>query len=184
MKTRLVEFLICLQCQGPLQCVVEQEDPTLPWTEVLEGNLMCEQCGQSYSISRGIPRMMRGTLPDDVQKTVTGFYGISHCLGLMLYPCVRFVYQPVNEGKLPSRLSRILPYNEYLYYTSRLSYASLVSVIFDHLVPVLVTYLSKDELATWFPEDKFSSVTITSRNGMSWRARGIYMQPSGVEEAK
>lgn len=62
---------------------------------------------------------------------------------------------------------------DYFYYNSRLSYGALSSVIFDHLVPSPVTYLSKDELAGWFPQERFADVTITSRNNMSWRAHGV-----------
>lgn len=100
-------------------------------------------------------------------------YSLSHGLGLLLYPLINWVYKPANEVKLPVNLARILPYNDYLYYSSRLNYGALVSVIFDHLVPSLVTYLSKEELTGWFPADQFSSVTITSRNNMSWRAYGV-----------
>jgi SAM-dependent methyltransferase len=337
MKSDLVDFILCLHCQGTLHCVVEQEDTTLPWTEVVEGHLLCQACGQRYPISRGVPRMMRGPLPDEVEKTVTGFgyewqtfdehiqdtymtdktnfldfiapvtpdhfagkvvldagcgmgrflklaadfgsrevigvdlsgsvdvayrhvrhmpnahviqadimalplkpvfdyvfsvgvlqflekpqagfdrltgllrdqgsisvwvyakenngwvirfvspvrqyitsrlprpllYALSHCLGLPLYLLIRLLYKPANEGRFPFNLSRILPYNDYLYYSSRLGYGGLVSVIFDHLVPSLVTYLSQEELAAWFSSERFAGVTITSRNNMSWRAFGV-----------
>jgi SAM-dependent methyltransferase len=100
-------------------------------------------------------------------------YALSHCLGLPLYLLIKLLYKPANEWKLLSKLARILPYNDYFYYSSRLSYGALASVIFDHLVPSLVTYLSKEELAGWFPQEQFDDVTITSRNNMSWRALGV-----------
>jgi SAM-dependent methyltransferase/uncharacterized protein YbaR (Trm112 family) len=337
MKASLVEFLICLNCCSPLQCVAEIEDLTLPWPEVLEGYLLCQQCDQSYPISRGVPRMMRSSLSGEVEKTVNGFgyewqkfdehiqdtymthktnfldfiapvtpdhftgkvvldagcgmgrflklaadfgsreiigvdlsgsidvayhhvrhlpnahviqadimalplkpvfdyvfsvgvlqflerpqagfdrlvglirnggsisvwvyakenngwvmdlvspvrqhitsrlprpllYALSHCLGLPLYLLIRLIYKPANEWKLLLNLARILPYNDYFYYSSRLSYSGLASVIFDHLVPSLVTYLSRHELVSWFSEEQFDDVTITSRNNMSWRAFGV-----------
>jgi len=346
MKTRLSEFLVCPQCRGPLQCLVEQEDRTLPWAEVIEGQLVCKNCDHHYPISRGVPRLMGGPLAAAVEKTVTGFgyewqkfddqiadtymtdktnfldfiapvipdffrdkivldagcgmgrflklaadfgsrevigvdlsqsvdvayqhvrhlpnahviqadimalplksvfdyifsvgvlqfleqpragfnrltellrdggaisvwvyakenngwvirlvnpmrlhvtsrlprpllYALSYCLGLPLYLLIKLLYKPANEGKLPFNLARILPYNDYFYYSSRLSYGGLVSVIFDHLVPSLVTYLSKEELAGWFPPERFASVTITSRNNMSWRAFGVGL-PAGYNEA-
>jgi uncharacterized protein YbaR (Trm112 family)/SAM-dependent methyltransferase len=337
MKLRLLEYLVCPRCTGTLQCVVDQEDASLPWPEVMEGHLACPQCRQRYPIRKGVPRLVDGPLSPEVVQTVTGFgwewqqfdeqiqdtymtdkvnlldfiapvtpshfkrkvvldagcgmgrflklaadfgseeaigvdlsgsvdvayqhvrrlpnahviqanildlplkpvfdyifsvgvlqfleqpqagfdrltsllrdkgsisvwvyaqenngwvirlvsparrhvtsrlprpllYALSHLLGLLLYPVIHWVYKPANEGKLPIGLSRCLPYNEYLYYSSRLSYGGLVSVIFDHLVPTLVTYLSREELASWFSEDRFDHVTITSRNNMSWRAYGI-----------
>lgn len=334
LKAKLIDYLVCSRCKGRLRCQVLQEDRDLPWPEVLEGHLLCEQCGQRYPIRRGVPRLMSGPLSERVQKTVTGFgwewqafdghiqdtymtdkanfldfiapvtpdffagkvvldagcgtgrflklgadfgsqeiigvdlsgsvdvayhhvrhlpnahviqadimalplkpvfdyifsvgvlqfleqpqagfdrladllqnkgtisvwvyaeenngwvirlispvrrhitsrlprpllYGLSHSLGLLLYPLINWVYRPANEGKLPFDLARILPYNDYLYYSSRLHYRGLVSVIFDHLVPSLVTYLSKEELTGWFPAERFTGVTVTSRNNMSWRA--------------
>jgi len=338
MKARLTDLLICLKCSGPLRCLAESEDTTLPWFEVLEGQLICELCGRNYPITRGVPRLILGPLPDEVEKTVTGFgyewqtfdghiqetymtdktnfldfiapvtpdffadkmvldagcglgrflklgadfgsrdiigvdlsgavdvayrhvrhlpnahviqadimalplkavfdyifsvgvlqfleqpqagfdrltgllrdegsisvwvyakenngwvirfvspvrqyitsrlprpllFGLSYCLGLPLYLLIKLLYKPANEGKFPFNLARILPYNDYFYYSSRLRYIGLVSTIFDHLVPSLVTYLSKEELAAWFHQKKFTHVTITSRNNMSWRAHGIY----------
>jgi SAM-dependent methyltransferase/uncharacterized protein YbaR (Trm112 family) len=348
MKFTLVEYLTCLNCSGSLHCVVKQEDITLPWTEVLEGHLLCQECGQHYPISRGVPRMMRGPLPDKVEKTVTGFgyewqtfhehiqdtymtdkanfldfiapvtpdhfagkvvldagcgmgrflkraadfgsqevigvdlsgsvdvayryvrqlpnthviqadimalplkpvfdyifsvgvlqfleqpqagfdrltgllrdegsisvwvyakenngwvirfvspvrqyitsrlprpllYALSYCLGLPLYLLIKLLYKPANEWKLLSKLARILPYNDYFYYSSRLSYGGLASVIFDHLVPSLVTYLSREELAGWFSQGQFEDVTITSRNNMSWRAFGVGSNRSNGLPAK
>jgi SAM-dependent methyltransferase len=98
---------------------------------------------------------------------------LSHFLGLMLYICVKLIYKPANENRLGLKLGRLLPYNDYLYYISRLNYASLVSVIFDHLVPQLASYVSKEELKSWFCEANLSDVMITSRNNMSWRGHGM-----------
>jgi SAM-dependent methyltransferase/uncharacterized protein YbaR (Trm112 family) len=317
--------------------MVDQEDHTLPWAEVIEGQLVCEHGHHHYPISRGVPRLMAGPLPAAVEKTVTGFgyewqkfddqiadtymtdkanfldfiapvtpdffrdkivldagcgmgrflrlaadfgsrevigvdlsqsvdvayqhvrhlpnahviqadimtlplkpvfdyifsvgvlqfleqpragfnrltellrdggaisvwvyakenngwvirlvnplrqhvtsrlprpllYALSHCLGLPLYLLIKLLYKPANEWKLLSKLARILPYNDYFYYSSRLSYGALASVIFDHLVPSLVTYLSREELEGWFSQEFFDDVTITSRNNMSWRAFGV-----------
>jgi uncharacterized protein YbaR (Trm112 family)/SAM-dependent methyltransferase len=336
-KEKLLDLLVCPDCQSRLQCQILEEEGDLPWREVLEGHLQCDRCGRRYPIRRGVPRLMTGVLSEGVRNTVTGFgwewqtfdehiqdtymtdkanfldfiapvmpgfftgkvvldagcgmgrflklgadfgsqeiigvdlsssvdvayryvrhlpnahviqadilalplkpvfdyifsvgvlqfleqpeagfhhlarllrndgsisvwvyaqenngwvtrlisplrrhitsqlprsllYLLSHAIGLSLYPLIHWVYKPANEGKLPVNLVRILPYNDYLYYSSRLSYRALVSVVFDHLVPSLVTYLSKEELTRWFPAEQFSGVTISSRNNMSWRAYGI-----------
>ncbi len=70
---KLIDYLACPVCKGPLRCVVYQEDKGLPWSEILEGCLTCEICGQEYQIHNGIPRMLTGQLPDEVKKTVGGF---------------------------------------------------------------------------------------------------------------
>jgi SAM-dependent methyltransferase len=105
-------------------------------------------------------------------------YGLSHAIGLPLYAVIQGVYRPANRWKARLDVSRVLPYFDYLSYSSRLTYSALVSVIFDHLVPSLVTYLSREELTSWFPESRFSDVHITSRNNMSWRATGTTAGPA------
>lgn len=99
-------------------------------------------------------------------------YAICHFLGVILYALIKAVYEPANKHARGLRLRRILPYNDYLYYSSRLSYDSLVSVIFDHLVPQLVEYVSRDELESWFRHGELSVTGITPRNNMSWRGHG------------
>ena len=99
-------------------------------------------------------------------------YYFSNALGVILFGILKLVYQPANKGVLGIKFGSLLPFNDYLYYTSRLNYASMVSVIFDHLVPQLVVYLSKEELENWFRDEQLEAVTITSRNNMSWRGVG------------
>ena len=105
-------------------------------------------------------------------------YFLSCALGLFLYACIKLIYKPANENKFGLKLGSWLPYNDYLYYSARLSYASLVSVIFDHLVPQLATYISKEELESWFYEEDLKDVAITSRNNMSWRGQGTRLEVS------
>jgi SAM-dependent methyltransferase/uncharacterized protein YbaR (Trm112 family) len=336
LKTKLLDYLVCAECKGPLQCQVFQEDAVLPWPEVLEGSLTCVACGQEYDIHDGVPRMITGQFPKEVQSTVEGFgwewqtfdeqiqdtymtskanfldfiyptaedffqgklvldagcgmgrflklgaqfgsseiigvdlshavdtayrntrtlpnahvvqadiltlpfstkfdyvfsigvldhtqdpkegfcrlarllgeegrisvwvysrenngwvinlvsplrrhvtshlpkpllYASSHLLGLILYVCIKLIYKPANENRFGIRLGRMLPYNDYLYYVSRLTHTSLASVVFDHLVPQLSSYISREEFEGWFREENLSGVTITARNNMSWRGQG------------
>jgi hypothetical protein len=58
-------------------------------------------------------------------------YLLSHFLGLILCACVKLIYKPANWSRLDLKLGRLLTYNDYLYYVSRLNCASLVSVVFD-----------------------------------------------------
>ena len=98
--------------------------------------------------------------------------GLSHIIGSCLYLLFNWVYRPINETKLGSRIKHLLPYNDYFYYSSRLNYRSLVSVVFDHLVPELAEYISRDELNQWFLNEELNSVIISPRNNMSWRGMG------------
>lgn len=100
-------------------------------------------------------------------------YGLSYFLGSIQFLVLRGIYRPANEWKLLKWLSSILPKNEYFYYNSQLSLHGLVSVVFDHLVPQLVVYLSREEVISWFEREKLTSIQISSRNNMSWRAHGI-----------
>jgi SAM-dependent methyltransferase/uncharacterized protein YbaR (Trm112 family) len=100
-------------------------------------------------------------------------YGFSYFLGTIQFLILRGIYKPANEWKAFKWLASILPKNEYLYYNSQLSLHGLVSVVFDHLVPQLVVYLSEEEVKSWFEKERLTSVQISSRNNMSWRAHGI-----------
>jgi len=73
LKAKLVDLLACPECKGTLKCVVSKEDISLPWVEILEGSLICQICSHEYQISNGVPRMITGQLPEDVQSTVDGF---------------------------------------------------------------------------------------------------------------
>ncbi len=99
-------------------------------------------------------------------------YSLSQLLGLILFIFLRLVYKPINEHPRGNKLKRYLPYNEYLYYCTRLNYASLVSVIFDHLVPQLAAYVSEKEFENWFKQASLRNILISSRNNMSWRGQG------------
>jgi SAM-dependent methyltransferase len=99
--------------------------------------------------------------------------GASHFIGIFLYLLLQLVYRPVNEMKVERKIKRLLPYNDYLYYSSQLAYLALVSVVFDHLVPQLAEYISKEELMDWFTKENLKSVFITPRNNMSWRGVGM-----------
>lgn len=100
-------------------------------------------------------------------------YVLSYLLGTIQFLVLRGLYIPANEWEPLKWLSSILPKNEYLYYNSKLSLHALVSVVFDHLVPQLVVYLSRDEVIGWFEKEHLISVQISSRNNMSWRAHGV-----------
>ncbi len=58
MKRDLMEILCCPVCKGDLELRVEVEED-----EILEGQLICHQCDQTYEIKEGIPNL----LPPDLR---------------------------------------------------------------------------------------------------------------------
>lgn len=131
------------------------------WVYSMEGN------DAVIRILSPIRRHITSRLPRRV------LYGISYILGSLQFLILRGIYRPANEWKPLRWLASILPKNEYFYYNSQLSLHGLVSIVFDHLVPQLVVYLSKEEVMEWFEKEKLTSIQISSRNNMSWRAHGI-----------
>jgi SAM-dependent methyltransferase/uncharacterized protein YbaR (Trm112 family) len=123
--------------------------------------------------NRGIIRYL-----SPVRKHITSrlphpvLYFICRILGAILYAGLHLIYKPANEWKFFKKIGPKLPKNDYLYYSSRLSLPEVSSVIFDHLVPQLVVYLSKTEIMDWFEKDQLKDIEISSRNNMSWRAHG------------
>jgi SAM-dependent methyltransferase/uncharacterized protein YbaR (Trm112 family) len=109
-------------------------------------------------------------------------HAVSYVLGSIQFLVLKGIYKPINEWKVLNGLKDILPKNEYLYYNSQLSFHALVSVIFDHLVPQLVVYLTRDEVLAWFEIEKLTSVQISSRNNMSWRVHGVTRENNPGEE--
>jgi SAM-dependent methyltransferase/uncharacterized protein YbaR (Trm112 family) len=337
MKTRLLDYVVCPNCKGALHCEVFVEANDLPWPEIMEGSLTCENCSQQFPIRNGIPRLVNvANLTNDVVKNVDGFgyewltfdkkiqdsfmtdktnfldfihpineeflkgkfvldagcgmgrflklasefdsreaigvdlsqsveaayhntrglpnahvvqadimalpfvqkfnyifsigvlhvtadpqgsfselvkllreggtisawvyskenndwvlryvdpvrehitskmprpllYVLCQILGIFLYGCLKLIYKPANKGIFGRKFGHWLPYNEYLSYSTQLNYHSLVSVIFDQLVPRLVEYVPRDEFENWFHACDLSDVVITSRNNMSWGGHG------------
>jgi SAM-dependent methyltransferase/uncharacterized protein YbaR (Trm112 family) len=64
MKPSCLDHLRCVSCRGRLELTVESLDEE----EVMEGALACS-CGASYPVIRGVPRLLRKELLDDVLST-------------------------------------------------------------------------------------------------------------------
>ena len=74
MKAKLLDYIVCPHCKGQLQCDIQAQANDLPWVEIMEGSLTCQDCGQTYLISNGIPRLViSANLTDEVAKNVDGF---------------------------------------------------------------------------------------------------------------
>ncbi len=51
---QLMEILVCPMCKGDLELTVTSEADG----EVMEGTLVCKDCGERYPIEDGIPNML------------------------------------------------------------------------------------------------------------------------------
>lgn len=54
MRHDLMEILVCPLCKGDLTLTIRREEGG----EILEGELTCAACRQSYPIEDGIPNML------------------------------------------------------------------------------------------------------------------------------
>jgi uncharacterized protein len=60
MRQDLMEILVCPLCKGELQLTVDKEEGE----EIVDGKLVCSQCGETYPIDDGIPNL----LPPDLRN--------------------------------------------------------------------------------------------------------------------
>ena len=56
MKPELMEILVCPVCKGQLKLTTTEQDEDT--AEILEGGLLCAQCGEEYPIRESIPNLL------------------------------------------------------------------------------------------------------------------------------
>lgn len=98
---------------------------------------------------------------------------LSFLLAVPLYVALKLVYGPVNRQPRLKGLCRFLFYNDYLSAIANFSFAENYWNVFDHLVAPTAFYLTRDEVAEWFPAERMQSVEISQRTGNSWRATAV-----------
>jgi SAM-dependent methyltransferase len=69
MKRRLLDYIACLYCKCPLKL----HEPVEQNSEIISGQLNCQQCQRSYPINNGIPRLLPDELSAEKQATAAGF---------------------------------------------------------------------------------------------------------------
>jgi uncharacterized protein YbaR (Trm112 family) len=69
MKLRLLEFIICPICAGPLDMRKDKTEVE----EIMEGELRCRSCGGAYPIVRGVPRLLPAAFSEEQRATAAAF---------------------------------------------------------------------------------------------------------------
>jgi 2-polyprenyl-3-methyl-5-hydroxy-6-metoxy-1,4-benzoquinol methylase/uncharacterized protein YbaR (Trm112 family) len=96
-----------------------------------------------------------------------------------LYPLLKLVYRPPRAAGEAGRLSRIMPYREYMSWLAQFRFGYVHNVIFDHLVAPVAFYVRREELEAWFREAGMEVIDLSWRNRNSWRGHGRYLQEDG-----
>lgn len=60
MRHDLMEILVCPLCKGDLVLTIDREEGG----EIMEGQLVCNACNETYPIEDGIPNMLPPDLRD------------------------------------------------------------------------------------------------------------------------
>ncbi|MFC1631912.1 methyltransferase domain-containing protein [Candidatus Omnitrophota bacterium] len=69
MKTRLLDYLVCPECKSELKLEIREK----LGQEVISGSLNCGACRSEYSISGGIPRMLKKSQGKVAARTARNF---------------------------------------------------------------------------------------------------------------
>ncbi len=80
----------------------------------------------------------------------------------LLHVLTSLVYKPLRL--------RSAPYGEYFIAIADFDFRNKLSIVFDHLVPPVAYYISRQEIESWF--SALGKVVISQRYGNSWRGTG------------
>lgn len=94
-------------------------------------------------------------------------------MALPMFLVLKGIYQPVSKISQLAVLKKYLFYFDYLYVLSNFGFHAQAYVIFDHLVPTIAKYISREEFEQWFEDNNLQNTVITSRASNSWRGFGI-----------
>jgi SAM-dependent methyltransferase len=98
--------------------------------------------------------------------------GVSRVLAAGVWSIVHLLYAPLTRFGWGRRLLARLPLSGYLLYLRRLGFHATFVTIFDKLHPLIVVYPRAHDVRAWLEGAGLEDVTLSFRNGNSWRAWG------------
>jgi SAM-dependent methyltransferase len=101
---------------------------------------------------------------------------LAHAAAVPLTIAARGVYGPVARRPALRWMRAGLFYFEYMAFLAQFGYREHAFIVFDHAVPAIAEYISRDEFAEWFRAAGLEQVVITMRGGNSWRGFGLVPQ--------
>jgi len=140
--------------------IIKQKGTISAWVYGKEGNWWI------IYILNPIRNMVTSKLPLFILKW------ISFILTIILQGVLKLIYKPINEINILKPFRNLLFYNEYLYYISKFPFRENYSIVFDHLLPEIAFYISKDEFISWFQDTQLEQIIITQKTNNSWRGKG------------
>jgi len=69
MRKKLLDYLVCPNCQGVFQLRIDQQEGE----QVITGELSCGQCQKKYPVTKSVPRIMASNVAADKIKTAAAF---------------------------------------------------------------------------------------------------------------
>lgn len=93
---------------------------------------------------------------------------ISFFISLFLYAVLKCVYIPFNRFSILKPFSKFLFYNKYLSYISFFPFNEIWCIVFDHLMPQIASYHTKEEIKVWFEKAGIEIKAVNLVNGSGW----------------
>ncbi len=98
---------------------------------------------------------------------------LAHVAAVPITLAVKGVYGPISRRPRLAWLRSRLFYFDYFVFLSQFGYREHAIIVFDHAVPAIAEYISRDEFGEWFEAAGLQRPVITDRAGNSWRGFGF-----------
>ena len=91
---------------------------------------------------------------------------------VVLFCIIKSIYSPFNSSSMTKKFAEKLPYNEYFFQFSKLSFKHNWMNVYDKLVVPIANYYSRDEFEKLFKDSKLNDIQLNMVNRISWGGRG------------